>query len=163
MFGYPEYWVLYYIRDPERGHNFDNHPLIISQPGPPVEVYSFLEPLRRGTACHSETQLKYRPGWSRAVTASSLVCHGIGLMVLGADPLQHPVGAHPSRRKFGRSLGSWNCGRHDLRMISAFLTGTTWHARNKVYHHLGRQAMQACLCSTWAGISLNMMPQCSLM
>ena len=25
FFGYPEYWVPYYTRDPQRDHNFDDH------------------------------------------------------------------------------------------------------------------------------------------
>ena len=28
LFGYPKYWVPYYIRDPKRDHNFDNGPNI---------------------------------------------------------------------------------------------------------------------------------------
>ena len=30
LFGYPEYEVPYYNRDPKRGPNFDNHPYIMS-------------------------------------------------------------------------------------------------------------------------------------
>ena len=26
LFGYPKYQVPYYIKDPKRAHNFDNHP-----------------------------------------------------------------------------------------------------------------------------------------
>ena len=31
LFGYPKYYVPYYIRDPKRDHNFDNHPNTITE------------------------------------------------------------------------------------------------------------------------------------
>ena len=40
LFGYPKYWVPYYIRDPKKDHNFDNHPYEHMEPQGNI-IYGF--------------------------------------------------------------------------------------------------------------------------
>ena len=78
LFGYPKYWVAYYIRDPKRDHNFDNHPYTFKGclgvlAGRVLELWAFgcivqglIGPPKRHISKNKDRDIPYKPPYNEA-------------------------------------------------------------------------------------------------